>query len=161
MAYATFYKYGEKRTVKSHTVQQCPYLGNFFRKPQEAMSKQIRCCAGQSGYSYEFDNSIVNYQENFNKIGDLPFAIYYDFETTTGSGLFHDAKMYIVSYCMVVAFHPDLKIPHIVFYRYFDQCFAEVESLQHFIDLKKDFFFLRISQFKNFKRARRLHSICF
>ena len=37
MTSATFYKYGEKRTVKSHTIQQCPYCKNFFRKPQEAM----------------------------------------------------------------------------------------------------------------------------
>ena len=90
MAYATFYKHGEKRLIKSHTVQQCPYWENFFRKSQEAMSKHIKCCARQSGYTYKFNNSIVNYQEN--KIGDLPFAIYYDFETTTGSGIFHDLK---------------------------------------------------------------------
>ena len=119
MVYATFYSLGDK-IVKSHTIQQCPYCEKFFRKTKDALSKHIKCCAGQSGYTYEFDNSIVNYQENFNKIGDLPFAIYYDFETTTGSGIFHDAKMYIVSYCIVVGFHPDLKIPHMVIYRSFD-----------------------------------------
>ena len=125
------------------------------------MSKHIKCCAGQSGYTYEFNNSIVNYQENFNKIGDLPFAIYYDFETTTRSAIFHDAKMYIVSYCIVVAFHPDLKIPHMIIYGSFDQSLAQVESLQYFLGLKKFFFFLSISQFKNFKTARILHPICF
>ena len=144
MVYATFYSLGDK-IVKSHTIQQCPYCEKFFRKTKDALSKHIKCCAGQSGCTYEFDNSIVNYQENFNKIGDLPFAIYYDFETTTGSGIFHDAKMYIVSYCIVVGFHPDLKIPHMVIYRSFDQSLAEVESLQHFIDLKKDFFLTDIT----------------
>ena len=103
------------------------------------MLDHIKRCAGQAGYTYEFNNPIVNYQENFNKIGDLPFAIYYDFETTTGSGIFHDAKMNVVSYCIVVVFHPDLKIPRMVIYRSFDQSLAEVESLQHFIDLKQDF----------------------
>ena len=103
MAFATFYKHGQ-RPVKSHTVQQCPYCENFFRKSQGAMSNHIKCCAGQSGYTYEYENSIVNYQENFNKIRDLTFAIYYDFETTTGSGVFHDAKMYVVSYCIIIAF---------------------------------------------------------
>ena len=145
MAYATFYKHGQKRLIKSHAVQQCPYCENFFRKLQEAMSKHIQCCAGQSGYTYQFTNSKVNYQENFNKIGKLPFAIYYDFETTTGSGIFHDAKMYIVNYCIVVAFHPDLKILHIIIYRSFDQSLAEVESLQHFLGLKKDFFLTHIT----------------
>ena len=103
------------------------------------MLDHIKCCAGKAGYTYEFDSPIVNYQENFNKIGDLPFAIYYDFGTTMGSGIFYDAKVYVVSYCIVVAFHPDLKISHMVIYRSFDQSLAEVESLQHFIDLKKDF----------------------
>ena len=146
MAYATFCKHGKKRLIKSHSVHQCPYCEIFFRKSEESMSKHIKCCAGQSGYTYEFDNSIVNYQENFNKIGDLPFAIYYDFETTTGCRIFHDAKMYIVSYsCIVAAFHPDFKILHMVIYRSFDQSLAEVESLQHFIDLKKDFFLTDIT----------------
>ena len=103
------------------------------------MLDHIKCCAGKAGYTYEFDSPIVNYQENFNKIGDLPFAIYYDFGTTMGSGIFYDAKVYVVSYCIVVAFHPDLKISHMVIYRSFDQSLAEVESLQHFIDLKQDF----------------------
>ena len=94
----------------------------------------------------------MNYQENCNKIGDLPFATYYDFETTTGSGLFHDAKTYIVSYCIVVAFHPDLKILHMVIYRSFDQSLAEVESLQHFIDLKEDFFSYRYHNLKTLKQ---------
>ena len=152
MAYATFYKHGEKRLIKSHTVQQCPYCEIFFRKSQEAMSKHIKCCAGQSGYTYQFNDSIVNYQENFNKIGDLPSAIYYDFETTTGSGIFRDAKMYIVSYCIVVAFHPDLKILHIIIYRSFDQSLAEVESLQHFLGLKKDFFSYAYHNLKTLKQ---------
>ena len=57
------------------------------------MQEHTSCCAGQSGFSYSFDNNkIINYQDNFNKIGDLPFAIYYDFETTTGSTVFFMQK---------------------------------------------------------------------
>ena len=63
------------------------------------MQEHISCCAGQSGFGYSFDNGkIINYQDNFNKIGDLPFSVHYDFETTTGSAVFFDAKMYVVSY---------------------------------------------------------------
>ena len=50
MAYATFYSQGDK-IIKSHTIQQCPYCENFFRKTKEAMFKHIKCCAGQSGYT--------------------------------------------------------------------------------------------------------------
>ena len=42
---------------------------------------------------YSFDNGkIINYQDNFKKLGDLPLAVYYDFETTTGSVVFSNAK---------------------------------------------------------------------
>ena len=92
-AYTTFYTHGD-RTVKSHTIQQCPYCYNFFRKSKEKMIEHTKCCAGQAGYTYQFHSPIVNYQENFSKIGDLPFAVYYLFETTTGSGIFHDAQMF-------------------------------------------------------------------
>ena len=153
MAYATFYKCGD-RIVKSHTIKQCQYCDNFFRKSNDNMQKHINCCAGQAGHTYQFDNPIVNYQENFSKIGDLPFAIYYDFETTTGSGVFHDAKMFVISYCIVVAFHPDLKIPHMIIYRSFDQSMAEVESLQHFLDLKEDFFSFNYHSLKTLKQFR-------
>ena len=53
------------------------------------MEKHISCCAGQAGFNFSFDNGkIINYQDNYKKIGDLPFAMCYDFETTTGSVVF-------------------------------------------------------------------------
>ena len=105
------------------------------------MQEHISCCAGQSGFGYSFDNGkIINYQDNFNKIGDLPFSIYYDFETTTGSAVFFDAKMYVVSYCIVIAFHPGLNLPHLFIYRAYDQTKEELESMVHFSTVQKDFF---------------------
>ena len=103
------------------------------------MQEHILCCVGQFGFNYSLDNGqIINYQDNFNKIGDLPFSIYYDFETTTGSARFFDAKMYVISYCMVVAFHPNL--PHMFIYRAYDQTKDELESMVHFSVAQKDFF---------------------
>ena len=68
-------------------------------------------CAGQAGFNFVFDNGkIVHYQDNYKKIVDLPFSLYFDFETTTGSVVFFDAKMYVVSYCIVVAFQDYLSI---------------------------------------------------
>ena len=53
-------------------------------KTEKKMQEHINCCAGHAGFNFIFDNGkIVNYQDNFKKIGDLPFAIYYDFATTT------------------------------------------------------------------------------
>lgn len=83
---------------------------------------------------------MINYQDNYKKIGDLPFALYYDFETTTGSVLFFDAKMYVVSYCIVVAFHPDLELPRLYICRSYDQDHAQLTSLVHFDNVQRNFF---------------------
>ena len=97
------------------------------------MQDHINSCAGQAGFSFSFDNGkIVNYQDNFKKMSDLPFAIYYDFETMTDSVVFFDVKMYVVSYCMVIAFHPDLNLPRLYIYRSYDQNKTDLTSLYHF-----------------------------
>ena len=58
-------------------------------KTEKKMQDHINSCAGQAGFSFSFDNGkIINYQDNFKKIGDLPFAVYCDFETTTGNVVF-------------------------------------------------------------------------
>lgn len=105
------------------------------------MQQHIATCAGQAGFSYSFHNGwVINYQDNYKKIGDLPFALYYDFETTTGSVLFFDAKMYVVSYCIVVAFHPDLELPRLYICRSYDQDHAQLTSLVHFDNVQRNFF---------------------
>ena len=131
---------GKKKFIKCSTAKQCRYCNNFFVKSEKKMQEHTSCCAGQAGFSYSFDNDkIINYQDNFNKIGDLPFAIYYDFETTTGSTVFFDAKMYVVSYCIVVAFHPSLNLPHLFIYRAYDQTKEELESVSFFYRSKRFF----------------------
>lgn len=105
------------------------------------MQQHIATCAGQAGFSYSSDNGwVINYQDNYKKIGDLPFALYYDFETTTGSVLFFDAKMYVVSYCIVAAFHPDLELPRLYICRSYDQDHAQLTSLVHFDNVQRNFF---------------------
>ena len=105
------------------------------------MEKHLTLCSGKIEINYVFDNGkILSYQDNQNKIGDLPFAIYYDFVTITGVVTFFDVKMYVVSYCMIIAFHPELKLPRLVIYRSYDQNKNEISSLSHFQILDLDFF---------------------
>ena len=57
------------------------------------MQEHISCCAGQAGFNFSFDiGKIINYQDNFNKTEDLPFSIYYNFETTSRSAVFFMGK---------------------------------------------------------------------
>ena len=132
---------GTKKKVKCNNTKQCPYCNNFFIKSEKKMKEHIDSCAGQAGFSYSFDNGkIINYEDNFRKLGDLPFVVYYDFETTTGSVVFFDAKMYVVSYCIIIAFHPDLNIPRLYIYRSYDQSDEALSSLHHFDVVQQNVF---------------------
>ena len=105
------------------------------------MKKHISTRSGQAGSNFVSDNGkIVDYQDNYKKIGDLPFTMYFDFETTTGMVVFFDAKMYVVSYCIVVAFHPDLNLPRLFIYRSYDQTINQITSLEHFDIVQQNFF---------------------
>ena len=66
------------------------------------MDKHISVCSAKEGITYSFDNAqIIDYQDNYKYMGDLPFSIYFDFKTTTGNAVFFDSKMYVMSYCMI------------------------------------------------------------
>ena len=47
----------------------------------------------------------------------MPFCVYFDFETTTGSSAFFYSKMYVVSNCQIVSSNPALNLDKIVIYR--------------------------------------------
>ena len=54
--------------------------------------------------------------DNMKSMEDLPFSIYFDFETTSGKKIYNfdeDSSLYPVSYAFAVAFHPDLNIEKI------------------------------------------------
>ena len=64
-------------------------------------------------------------------MGDLPFRVNFDFETT-GDSILHDPKMFVTNYCQIYSFHPDLKLDKIVISRSFQQNVEEIYSLDHF-----------------------------
>ena len=84
------------------------------KKTDEAMEKHMTVCAGKEGITYAFDNGqIVNFQDDFKYLGDAPFTVYFDFETTTGNSAFSDPKKYVISYCQIYSFHPSLNLDKI------------------------------------------------
>ena len=132
--------------------RQCHYCNNYFVKSAEKMKKHLSCCAGKAGFTFSFDNGkIIDYQDNYKNLGDVPFSIYFDFETTTGSVVFFNVKMFVVSYCMVVAFHPEGDIPRICVFRSYDQSAAQLTSLSH----SQFFCGFRSLQQGDFETARR------
>ena len=79
---------------------------NFFAKSDDNMKKHLPVCSAKRGIKYAFDNGqIVNFQNSFKYLGDVPLTVCFDFETTTGNSAFSDPKMYVISYCQIYTFH--------------------------------------------------------
>ena len=75
---------------------------------------------------------MISFQDNFKYLEDVPFTVYFDFETTKGDSIFHDPKMFVISYYQIYAFHPSLNLNKIVIFRSFQQKADETYNLDHF-----------------------------
>ena len=63
---------------------------------------------------------------------DVPFTVYFDFETTTGDNIFQDPNMFDISYCQINSFHPARNLDKIVIVGSFQQSTEEIYNLNHF-----------------------------
>ena len=64
--------------------------------------------------------NLISFQDNFNAKGDLPFVLYFDFKTTASTDNCFDPeqkKTFVVSYVLIVAFHPELNLNRIIIKR--------------------------------------------
>ena len=120
-----------KETILHQIVRQYHYCGNYFAKSQDAMIKHTNVCAAKERIIYSFENGkIISFQDDFKYLGDVPFMVYFDFETTTGDAVFLDPKIFVVSYCKIYTFHPSLNLDKI--FRSFQQSPEEIYDLSHF-----------------------------
>ena len=124
---------GNKKIIY-RTVRQCYCWQNFFAKNEEQMNKHVSICGAREGIIYAFENGqILNYQDNFKYLGDLPFMVYFDFETTTGGiSVFLNPTMTVISYCQIYLFHPSLNLDNVMIFRSFQQTAEQIYDLSHF-----------------------------
>ena len=97
------------------------------------MQKHTKICVAKEEIVYTFENGkIISFQDNFRHLGDVPFTVYFDFETTTRDVVFSDPKMIVVSYCQIYSFYSSLNLGKIVIFRSFQQSLDEIYDLSHF-----------------------------
>ena len=93
-------------------------------------------CSERPGVVYNFNNqTLISYQDNFHAKGDVPFVIYFDFETTAPTDNCLDPKqkkMFIVLYVMIVTFNPELNLERIITQRSFAHSIDQLASLNCF-----------------------------
>ena len=60
---------------------QSYYCNKFFIR-SEKLQSHINKCSVAPGVVYNFNNqNLISYQDNFKAKGDIPFVVYFDFET--------------------------------------------------------------------------------
>ena len=95
----------------------------------------MKNCSGKPGIIYNFNNqSLVSYEDNFKAKGDLPFCVYFDFEKIAPADNCLDPeqkKMFVVSYVMIVAFHPTLKLERVIIYRSFAHTLDQLSNINY------------------------------
>ena len=134
-AYSSVHSKGSKKGLsRAHKVYQSYYCNKFFIN--EARQKRHKGnCSEKPGVIYNFNNQcLISYQDNFRNRGDLAFVIYFDFETRALTDNCLDPeqkKMSVVSYVMIVVFHPALKLDRIIIYRSFSHSVAQLTTLEY------------------------------
>ena len=109
VAYRLKYSKGAKRIETLHAFESYSY--HKFHSTKKQFEKHLTICLQSAGIVYKFDNKmLVGFEDNYRFLGDLPFALYFHLERTAGSNLFQDKKLYVISYCIIIAFHPKLDI---------------------------------------------------
>ena len=107
---------------------------NFLLNKQS--KKDSKNCPGIPGIVYNFNNqNLMSYQNNVNAKGDVSFVIYFDFETTAPTFNFADQeqkKMFVVSYVMIVAFHPKLNLDREIIQRSYAHYLEQLTTLNYF-----------------------------
>ena len=119
---------------RAHKCYQCYYCNKFFIL-EIRRKRHMENCSGKAR-SYNFNNqNLRSLQDNLHAKGDVSFVIYFDFERAAPTDNCLDAeqkKMFVVSYVMTVAFHPELKLDHIIIQRSFAHSIEQLTSLDYF-----------------------------
>ena len=114
---------------RASTAKQCFACNKFFIK-RKSLERHLKICGCIPGIIYKFENQNIQLFFDHTKfMGDLPFAIYFDFETTSGKEIYRfeqDCSLYLVSYSFVVAFHPCLDLDKIFVVRSFNHSFESL-----------------------------------
>ena len=95
------------------------------------------------GIVSKFENqTIVSFEQNFENMGDLSFAAYFDFETTAVQASqkhLEDKKMYPISYSLIFGFHPKLQLDRTVIFRSFNHSLEQLNGASCLDEMLQNF----------------------
>ena len=123
LAYKAVYNESVKwDKLKSACAFECYFCGRFWVR-QSRLELHMKNFVGKPGFVYNFQTrNLLTYEENIKLKRDVPLTAYIDFETTAATDCCLDPesnKMNVVSFVIILAFHPKLQLPRIIIERSF------------------------------------------
>ena len=115
------------------TLYECYYCSTFFIRKTD-FDKHIRVCGKKPGVVYDFILQNVTFEDNIKYKGDLPFCVYADFETTAPTGDYlnpENNSVFAVSYALVFAWHPKLKLDRQMVVRGYNHSLKELADVTY------------------------------
>ena len=113
---------------------QCYYCNKFFATPDKH-KRHIEHCPGVPGIVYSFNNqNLVTFEDNLGYKGDLPVVAYIHFETTAPTDSYFDPEqknMFVVSYVIILAFHPKLKMDRVIIQGSFGHSLQQLTTINY------------------------------
>ena len=117
--------YNEKaiwQKTRTSSAFQCYFCGKFC-VCKIKLDQHMKNCVGKPGFVYNFQTrNLLTFEENIKFKRDVPLTTYIDFETTAPTDCCLDPesdKMNVVSYVIILAFHPKQQLPRIIIERSF------------------------------------------
>ena len=116
------------------TAFQCYFCSTYYSR-KERFDKHIENCTGRPGFVYNFNTqNLLTFEENLKFKRDIPLTVYIDFETTAPTDDYLDPetrKMNAVSYVIIFAFHPELKMKRIIIERSFGHSIQKLTTIDY------------------------------
>ena len=119
---ATYNEKTESKKLRNSSAFHCYFCSKFWTRKAK-LDYHMRNCSGKAGFVYNFDTqNLITFEENLKLKRDVPLTAYIDFETTAPTDDYLDPecnKMNVVSYVIILAFHPKLNLPRLIIERSF------------------------------------------
>ena len=113
---------------------QCYFCSKFWTRKAK-LEYHMRNCTGKPGFIYNFQTrNLLTFEENLKFKRDVPLTTYIDFETTAPTDDYLDPesnKMNVISYVIILAFHPKLNLPRIIIERSFGHSFERLSQIDY------------------------------
>ena len=120
--------------IKRFNAWQC-YFGFNYYAQKDIYDRHIQNSTGRPGHLYNFNTqSLLIFEENLKCKGDISLVVYIDFETTAPTDTSLDPEnrnVCSVSYVIIFAFHPDVRMKCVIIERSFGRSLQQLNGLSY------------------------------